>query len=90
MANKKPVKRKRAKATPRRVRKPKAVKDLPLTKLDVFYIEMKMVFDAAKKAGFDEANALRIAYDREAYPEWIVPADDPIKKIGWEDGEEDV
>jgi hypothetical protein len=90
MANKKPVKRKRAKATPRRVRKPKAVKDLPLTKLDVFYIEMKMVFDAAKKAGFDDSNALRIAYDREAYPDWIVPADDPVKKIGWEDGEEDV
>jgi len=51
---------------------------------------MKMVFDAAKKAGFDDSNALRIAYDREAYPDWIVPVDDPVKKIGWEDGEEDV
>ncbi len=25
------------------------------------------------------------AMDRSSYPDWIVPADDPIKKIGWED-----
>jgi len=24
-----------------------------------------------------------------AYPDWIVPLDDPMRKIGWEDGEED-
>ena len=90
MPNKKPVRRKRAKATPRRVRKPKAVKDLPLTKLDFWAIAAKEVFDACRRAGMDEGTALAFAMDRSSYPDWIVPADDPIKKIGWEDGEEDV
>ena len=83
-----PTRKRAAKKKPVKRRK-RTTKELPLTKLDVFYIEMKMVFDAAKKAGFDEANALRISYDRESYPDWIVPADDPVRKIGWEDGEED-
>lgn len=82
-------KRKRAKATPRKVRKPKAVKDLPLTKLDFWAIAAKEVFDACRRAGMDEGTALAFAMDRSSYPDWIVPADDPIKKIGWEDGEED-
>ena len=50
---------------------------------------MKMVFDAAKKAGFDEANALRISYDRESYPDWIVPLDDPIRKPDFDEDEDD-
>lgn len=86
---KKPVK-KRAKATPRRVRKPKAVKDLPLTKLDFWAIAAKEVFDAAKRAGFDEGQALSFAQDRNSYPDWIVDLNDPIRKLGWEAGEEDV
>ena len=80
----------RAKATPRRVRKPKAVKDLPLTKLDFWAIAAKEVFDAARRAGFDEGQALSFASDRSSYPDWIIDANDPIKKLGWEDGEEDV
>lgn len=90
MPKQKPAKTKRAKATPRRVRKPKAVKDLPLTKLDFWAIAAKEVFDACRRAGMDEGTALAFAMDRSSYPDWIVPADDPIKKIGWEDGEEDV
>ncbi len=43
----------------------------------------------ARRAGMDEGTALAFAMDRSSYPDWIVPADDPIKKIGWEDGEED-
>jgi len=87
MATRKRVNKKKPKKA--RIRQRRTTNEIPLTKLDAHYIEMKMVFDAAKKAGFDEANALRISYDRESYPDWIVPADDPIKKIGWEDGEED-
>lgn len=83
-------KKPRAKATPRRVRRPKAVKDLPLTKLDFWAIAAKEVFDAARRAGFDEGQALSFASDRSSYPDWIVDANDPIKKLGWEDGEEDV
>lgn len=90
MPSKNQKRSKRAKATPRRVRKPKAVKDLPLTKLDYWAIAAKEVFDACRRAGMDEGTALAFAMDRSAYPDWIVPIDDPIKKIGWEDGEEDV
>ena len=90
MSSKNQKRRKRAKATPRRIRKPKAVKDLPLTKLDFWAIAAKEVFDACRRAGMDEGTALAFAMDRSSYPDWIVPADDPIKKIGWEDGEGDV
>ncbi len=44
---------------------------------------------AAHAATKAYADGLAFAMDRSAYPDWIVPADDPIKKIGWEDGEED-
>ncbi len=83
---KKPVK----KAVKRRVRKPKSAKDLPLTALDFWAIAAKEVFDAARRAGFDEGQALSFAQDRTSYPNWIVDVDDPIRKLGWEDGEEDV
>ena len=83
---KKPVK----KAVRRRVPKPKSVKDLPVTKLDFWASAAKEVFDAARRAGFDEGQALSFAQDRNSYPDWIVDLDDPIRKLGWEDGEEDV
>lgn len=82
---KKPVK----KAIKRRVKKPKAVKDLPVTKLDFWAIAAKEVFDAAKRAGFDESQALSFAQDRNSYPDWIVDIDDPIRKLGWDDEDDD-
>ena len=74
---KKPVKRRK-----------RTVKELP-TKLDFWAIAANEVYKACRRAGMDEGTALAFAMDRSSYPDWIVPADDPIKKIGWEDGEED-
>lgn len=85
-ATKKPVK----KAVRRRVAKPKSVKDVPLTKLDFWAIAAREVFEAARRAGFDEGQALSFAQDRNSYPDWIVDVSDPIRKLGWEDNEEDV
>jgi len=60
-----------------------------ITKLDFWAIAANEVYKACRRAGMDEGTALAFAMDRSSYPDWIVPADDPIKKIGWEDGEED-
>jgi hypothetical protein len=38
----------------------------------------------------DEGTALAFAMDRSSWPDWVIDPSDPIKKIGWEDGEEDV
>jgi hypothetical protein len=38
----------------------------------------------------DEGTALAFAMDRSSWPDWVIDPQDPIKKIGWEDGEEDV
>ena len=67
----------------------RTVKELP-TKLDFWAIAAKEVYDAARRAGFDEGQALSFAQDQTSYPDWIVDVDDPIRKLGWEDGEEDV
>jgi hypothetical protein len=75
--SKKPVKRKRT------------TKETPLTKIDFWAIAANEVYKACRRAGMDEGTSLAFAMDRSSYPDWIVPADDPIKKIGWEDGEED-
>lgn len=82
----KPVK----KAVRRRVTKPKSGQDYALTKIDFWAIAAKEVYDAARRAGFTESQALSFSQDRNAHPDWIVDADDPIRKLGWEDGEEDV
>jgi hypothetical protein len=37
----------------------------------------------------DEGTALAFAMDRSSWPDWVIDASDPIRKIGWEDGEED-
>lgn len=74
---KKPVKRRRT------------VKDPFLTKLDFWAIAAKEVFDACKRAGMDEGTALAFAMDRSSYPDWIVPADDPIKKPDFEEEDDD-
>ena len=72
------------------VKRRKTVKEPILTKIDFWAIAAKEVYDACRRAGMDEGTALAFAMDRSSYPDWIVSPDDPIKKIGWEDGEEDV
>lgn len=78
---------KKAKPTPKRRR---TTKEPVLVKIDFWAIAAKEVYDACVRAGFDEGTAMAFAMDRASYPDWIVPADDPIRKINWEDGEEDV
>lgn len=89
MATKRNAKKRAAKATPRKKRAKRTVKENFPSKLDIHFIEAKAVFDAAKNAGWSEEFALAFAMDRASYPDWIVPADDPLRKIDWEDGEED-
>ncbi len=84
-----PRQRKKAKAKPTPKRR-RTTKEPVLTKIDFWAIAAKEVYDAARRAGFDEGQALSFAQDRTSYPEWIVDVDDPIRKLGWEDGEEDV
>jgi hypothetical protein len=43
----------------------------------------------AVELGWMKELPLAFAMDRSSYPDWIVPLDDPMRKIGWEDGEED-
>lgn len=78
---------KKAKPTPKRRR---TTKEPVLVKIDFWAIAAKEVYDACVRAGFDEGTAMAFAMDRTSYPDWIVPADDPIRKINWEDGEEDI
>ena len=59
------------------------------TKLEARFIEAKVVFDAAKAAGWSDEYALAFAMDRASYPDWIVPADDPIKRPDWDDEDDD-
>ena len=83
-------------ATRKRVKKPvkktaksrRTVKELP-TKLDFWAIACKEIYETCRRNGMDEGTALAFAMDRSSYPDWIVPLDDPMRKIGWEDGEED-
>ena len=77
VAKKKPVKRKRT------------VKELP-TKLDFWAIAAQEIYKSCRNAGMDEGTALAFAMDRSSWPDWVVDPQDPIRKIGWEDGEEDV
>jgi hypothetical protein len=37
-----------------------------------------------------EELALGFAMDRSSWPDWVLDPSDPLKKIGWEDGEEDI
>ena len=84
MATRKRVSKKAVKRPKRR----RTTKETPLTKLDFWAIAANEVYKACRRAGMDEGTSLAFAMDRSSYPDWIVPADDPIKKIGWEDGEE--
>ena len=75
-----------AKKTPKRRR---TVKELP-TKLDYWAIAVKEIYDTCRRNGMDEGTALAFAMDRSSWPDWAIDPTDPIRKIGWEDGEEDV
>lgn len=75
-AKRKPVKRKRT------------VKELP-TKLDYWAIACQEIYKSCRNAGMDEGTALAFAMDRSSWPDWVIDANDPIRKIGWEDGESD-
>jgi hypothetical protein len=82
-----PTKKRAAKKKPvkRRVR-PKE----PPTKLDYWAIACQEIYKSCRNAGMDEGTALAFAMDRSSWPDWVLDPSDPLKKIGWEDGEEDV
>ena len=70
-------------------RRKRTVKELP-TKLDFWAIAAQEIYKSCRKAGMSEELALAFAMDRDSWPDWVVDPSDPIKKIGWEDGEEDI
>lgn len=74
----------------RRVRKPKTVANPFPTKLEQRFIESKAIYDAALAAGWKADFALAFAMERDSWPDWFIDPQDPIKKIGWEDDEEDI
>lgn len=82
----KPRQRKKAKPVARRRR---TTKEPVLTKLDFWAIAAKEVYDACVRAGFDEGTAMAFAMDRTSYPDWIVPADDPIRRPDFDEEDED-
>ena len=62
----------------------------PPTKLDYWAIACKEIYDTCRRNGMSEELALGFAMDRSSWPDWVLDPTDPLKKIGWEDGEEDV
>ena len=79
VAKKKPVKRRR-----------RIVPKEPPTKLDYWAIACKEIYDTCRRNGMDESTALGFAMDRSSWPDWVIDKDDPIRKLNWEDGEEDI
>ena len=77
-AKKKPVKRQK-----------RTVKDPFLTKLDYWAIACKEIYETCRKNGMDEGTALAFAMDRSSWPDWVIDKDDPIRKIGIDEDEED-
>ena len=77
-AKKKPVKRQK-----------RTVKDPFLTKLDYWAIACKEIYETCRKNGMDEGTALAFAMDRSSWPDWVIDKDDPIRKIGIDEEEED-
>ncbi len=82
-----PTRKRAAKKTAKR--RKRTVKELP-TKLDFWAIAAQEVYKSCRRAGMTEELALAFAMDRDSWPDWVVDPSDPIKKIGWEDGEEDI
>jgi hypothetical protein len=82
------------KAKPKRaakktIKRRRTVKDPFLTKLDYWAITTKEIYETCRRNGMDEGTALAFAMDRSSWPDWVIDPADPIRKIGWEDGEED-
>lgn len=67
----------------------RTIKELP-TKLDFWAIAAQEIYKSCRNAGMDEGTALAFAMDRSSWPDWVIDSNDPIRKIGWEDNEEDV
>ena len=59
-----------------------------LSKIDYWAIAANEVYEACKRAGMSNSNALGFAMDRASYPDWIVDIKDPIRKP-WDDDEDD-
>ena len=78
VAKKKPVKRRK-----------RTVKDPFLTKLDYWAIACKEIYETCRKNGMDEGTALAFAMDRSSWPDWVIDKDDPIRKIGMDEDEDD-
>ena len=78
VAKKKPVKRRKL-----------TVKDPFLTKLDYWAIACKEIYETCRRNGMDEGTALAFAMDRSSWPDWVIDKDDPIRKIGIDEDEED-
>ena len=55
--------------------------------LDAWAICLHEMWTALRKAGFTTDIALALVMDRDAYPDWILPAK-PIEKIGSIDPDE--
>ena len=74
--------RKRKKINTRRVRRSAD----PLNKIDQHYIAMNEIYKAARKAGFDQSQALYFVSDRVTMPDWVVgdggiiPSIDPTEE----------
>ena len=77
-AKKKPVKRQK-----------RTVKDPFLTKLDYWAIACKEIYETCRKNGMDEGTALAFAMDRSSWPDWVIDKDDPIRKIGIDEDEDE-
>lgn len=73
----------------RKIRNPRTVANAFPTKLEQRFIESKTIYDAALTAGWKAEFALAFAMERDSWPDWFIDPADPIKKIGWEDGEDD-
>ena len=83
-----PAQRKRA-AKKKPVKRKRTVKDPFLTKLDYWAIACKEIYETCRKNGMDEGIALAFAMDRSSWPDWVIDKDDPIRKIGIDEDEDE-
>lgn len=81
--------RKKINKTKPQPKRRRTTKEPVLVKIDFWAIAAKEVYDACVRAGFDEGTAMAFAMDRTSYPDWIVPADDPIRRPDYEDEDDD-
>lgn len=67
--------RRKKKATPKKkiktVRRPRTVKTIEHTKLEVYAIWLNEYYKSLKDAGFPEEICLSLIMDKESYPAWV-------------------